>query len=558
MIARTLFGALVSFAAINSLPTRSASAYTPFDPKVVSMVDRGLVYLENADAQEYHYGTAGFAGGLGERALVAYTHFKVKHDPTAPVVQQGIAAARTMVGVIRSGKRNAPGISFEVYSTAVAVMLLAEVDKEKYKSELKTLQSFLYELQYPNGAFSYIGHKTGDISQTQYGVLAIWTLDHAGIPLDYKRVAACAKWLIRVQDPSGGWPYQAQDPGQGRPNMRQTDVYPAMAYAGGSSILIAGDALRLWGDAARTDMSAFPGAPKAIKLYVPDENAERRRGVTVSDDKVLNAIKASDQYLASNEYKRKAKDYYYYQLYTQERYESFKEIALGNKPDESPSWYNQGVEALMGYQDPKTGGWGVEDADHSGPVAGTCFAILFLIRSTQRSIAAASTGSLAGGQGLPKDTTKIRREGAQIKGEPVGQSVVDLLSALEDDGNSALEGKSLPEDMQLATDPKERRAQLDRLERLVRGSQSYQARRVAARLLGKSDEMRVVPALIFALSDPDTSVQRYARDGLRFISRKFEGFGMPNKPTDVELRQAEKAWKEWYLTVNPKHLFVDD
>ncbi|MEP0426552.1 hypothetical protein [Rhodopirellula bahusiensis] len=539
------------------LQANSASAYTPFDTQVVGMVDRGLVYLENADQKDYLYGTAGFAGGLGERALVAYTHFKVKHDASARVVQQGIAAARTMVGVIRSGKRNVPGISFEVYSTAVAVMLLAEVDKEKYKSELKTLQGFLYELQYPNGAFSYIGHKTGDISQTQYGVLAIWTLDHAGIPLDYKRVAACAKWLLRVQDPGGGWPYQAEDPGAGRPNMRQTDVYPAMAYAGGSSILIAGDALRLWGDASRSDMSAFPGAPKAVKLYVPDANSERRKGVTVNSEKVVSAIKASDQYLANKEYKRQAKDYYYYQLYTQERYESFKEIALSKKPDESPNWYNEGVKELIGYQDAKSGGWGVEDHDHSGSVAGTCFAILFLIRSTQRSIAAASSGTLAGGQGLPKDTTKIRREGSQIKGEPVGASVLDLLSALEDDGNEALEGKSLPENMQLATDPKELRAQLDRLERLVRGSQSYQARRVAARLLGKSDEMRVVPALIYALSDPDLSVRRYARDGLRFISRKFEGFEMPNKPTQGELRKAERAWMDWYLTVNPKHIFVD-
>ena len=85
-----------------------------------------------------------------------------------------------------------------------------------------------------------------------------------------------------------------------------------------------------------------------------------------------------------------------------------------------------------------------------------------------------------------------------------------------------------------------RSAQLDRLERLVRGSRSYQARRVAAKLLGLSDELRVVPALIFALSDPDDVVREYARDGLRFISRKFEGFGMPDKPNNSELRQAQR------------------
>jgi len=109
----------------------------------------------------------------------------------------------------------------------------------------------------------------------------------------------------------------------------------------------------------------------------------------------------------------------------------------------------------------------------------------------------------------------------------------------------------------LDTDPVARAAQLDRLERLVRGSRSWQARRVAARLLGTSDELRVAPALIFALSDPDTSVRKYARDGLRFISRKFEGFGMPDNPTQADVQQAQQQWRDWYRRLNPKHVFLD-
>jgi HEAT repeat protein len=110
----------------------------------------------------------------------------------------------------------------------------------------------------------------------------------------------------------------------------------------------------------------------------------------------------------------------------------------------------------------------------------------------------------------------------------------------------------------LADDPDERRKQLDRLVRLVRGSQSYQARRVAARLLGQSGELRVVPALIFALSDPDTTVKRFARDGLRFISRRFDGFDMPNKPNEQEMRAAQRAWKDWYLSLDPGYVFLDE
>ena len=98
---------------------------------------------------------------------------------------------------------------------------------------------------------------------------------------------------------------------------------------------------------------------------------------------------------------------------------------------------------------------------------------------------------------------------------------------------------------------------MDRLERLVRGSRSWQARRVAARLLGTSDELRVVPSLIYALSDPDVPVQRYARDGLRFISRKFDGYGLPDDPTAGDVQQVQKKWREWYRTMNPKYVFLD-
>ena len=75
-------------------------------------------------------------------------------------------------------------------------------------------------------------------------------------------------------------------------------------------------------------------------------------------------------------------------------------------------------------------------------------------------------------------------------------------------------------------------------------------------LLGRSDQLRVVPALIDALSDPDRSVRRYARDGLRFISRKFDGFGMPDDPTHAEWQQAQQQWRDWYHSVNPKHVFL--
>ena len=55
------------------------------------------------------------------------------------------------------------------------------------------------------------------------------------------------------------------------------------------------------------------------------------------------------------------------------------------------------------------GGW--TDRSQTRPPVSTAFSLLFLIRSTQKTIFTMSQGSLQGGYGLPKDTTDIRVDG---------------------------------------------------------------------------------------------------------------------------------------------------
>jgi hypothetical protein len=544
---------ILSLAALAWLVSGSASfAYTPNDPVVTKMVDRGIEYLENLGPEAFPGEPSQFNGIAGETVLAAYAHHKCRHDPEHPVVKRGLDIARGIVAALpnrgeQGAKRN--------YEMTMCVLLFAEVDAERYKSELKTIQSHLMEWQFPNGAFGYYGDTEGDVSQTQYALLAIWTLDRNGIPMDYSRVVDSAQWLLRVQDVNGSWPYKGKDPGVGRPNLAQYHPNISMGLAGGSSLLIAGDALRLWGETVDDEDPGIPGFPKAIKVYKEDTNTVRRRRVAMSEEPIKRSIAALNAWRQSHPYKRTSMlDWYYYQLYSLERFESFYEIANGLPKDSSPAWYNQGVDELRSFQG-ADGGW-TDPANTRGPVS-TAFALLFLIRSTQKTIFTLSQGSLQGGYGLPKDTTDIRVEGTQIKGRPIAAQVTDMLDILEKDGAGETEGKSLPDDLELDQDPVARAAQLDRLERLVRGSRSWQARRVAAQLLGRSDELRVVPALIYALSDPDESVRRYARDGLRFLSRKFDGFGMPDRPNQAEIEQAQQAWRDWYRTVNPKHVFLD-
>jgi HEAT repeats len=539
---RTLM-AVIAGLIVFGFSSTSALGYSPKDPVVEAMVDRGIKYLEGVPA---------IGGREGTKMMVAYAHHKCRHDPENPLVKQGIAEAKKFVQLVATG-----GLDLEQkrnYLIAVCVLLLAEVDADLYKPDLELLQQSLMGGQYTNGAFGYPGEKDGDVSQTQYALLAIWTLDRNGIKMDYNRVVSAILWLLRVQDVNGGWPYHGQDPGPGKPNVPQNKVDMSMSLAGGSSVLIAGDALRLWGDTVDDADPGIPDLPVAIKLYKEDTNAKVRKSAAITQEPVKAAVQRMNGWRQQNPYKRGAIDWYYYQIYTLERYESFIEIANGSPKDDSPVWYNTVVEELKQTQG-GDGGW--TERSQTTSELSTAFALLFLIRSTQKAIFQDHSGALRGGYGLPKDTTNIQVDGTQIKGPNIAEGVNDLLKLLEADGADDMEGKSIPDDLELPTDPVERKAQLDRLERLVRGSKSWQARRVAAKLLGKSDELRVVPALIYALSDNDESVRRYARDGLGFISRKFDGFDLPDKPTREEVEQAQAFWRDWYRRMNPKYVFLD-
>ncbi len=538
----------------------AASAYTPEDPVVQQMVNRGIKYLEGVPESAYHGGVTDFSGKGGERVLVAYAHYKCRHDPENPVVKRGVSAALAITKALEAGrgdhghKKN--------YEMAVCVLLLGTVDPERYKPELQALQRHLFDSQAAHGGWPYPGDVNGDISQTQYALLAVWTLDRIGIKMDYPSVASAMQWLLRVQSTTGGWPYHGKDPGPGGQRTHQDKIYMSMALAGGSSLLIAGDALRLWGQTVDDNDPGIVGLPKAIKLYKEDKNTIQRKRAKISEEPIKRAIGELERYRQANPYKRATSlDWHYYQLYTLERYESFIEIANGRIQDKSPPWYNKGVDELRKYQN-GDGSWDDKISRGNGLVD-TSFALLFLIRSTQKAVFNLGEGTLSGGYGLPEDTTEIRVEGTQIKGRPIAADITNMLDLLEKDGADDLGEQSLPENMKLDKDPAGRAAQLDRLERLVRGSKSWQARRVAARLLGTSDELRVVPALIFALSDPDPMVWRYARDGLRFISRRFDGMGLGRPPAGKDVHTAstvaaaQKKWRAWYKTMNPKYVFLD-
>jgi len=44
---------------------------------------------------------------------------------------------------------------------------------------------------------------------------------------------------------------------------------------------------------------------------------------------------------------------------------------------------------------------------------------------------------------------------------------------------------------------------------------------------------------------------------LRYISRKLDGFTLPEKYTEQDRQGLIKRWKDWYRSVNPTAIFLD-
>ncbi len=234
-----------------------------------------------------------------------------------------------------------------------------------------------------------------------------------------------------------------------------------------------------------------------------------------------------------------SKSYYY--LYGLERYKSFQEV-FENSADESPKWYNDGY-AFLAAKQAADGSW----SGYCGAECDTAFAILFLLRSTQKSInAKLGEGMLLAGRGLPTNLSRAKMRNGQLIVEQVHTKVDQLLSMI-DDGDDALLDDLARDPSQLVVDQVDDKS-ARRLQQLVRGGEP-EVRLLAVRALGRTGNLDYVPSLLYALTDPDRRVVVEARNELRFIGRNFDGLGPPDDFTEQQRFEAIDAWKKWYQAI---------
>jgi hypothetical protein len=437
------------------------------------------------------------------------------------------------------------------YSLGIALIFLTEVEPEKNLLEIENLVKELEARQKDHGGWGYESLPTGDTSQTQYGVLGLWAARSAGLEPPPQMMDKVAGWLVRTQDPSGGWAYQGKDPGVVA-RVAQGKITRSMAAAGLGSVYVAAD---YFGMARKKKVRARIGQlPPALIPVVEDEsNGGRLEGTSVNIADLKKTMNDGNAWFATN-YSIQQGDWPYYYIYALERYHAFREL-VEDRHEEEPRWYNDGVEYLAERQD-ETGRFAPGGCE--APV-GAAFAVLFLLRSTRDTIEEVidRDGILRGGRGLPTDLSEIRLRDNKIVAPAITGTVKDMIGMLEDEEGEKIENLlDNPDALSLSGLTDAGTEFRDRLLRVARTG-SYKARVVAVRTLGQQGDLDNVPILIYALTDGDPRVQQEADAGLRLISRRFEGVGLPEKPTPGEVKAAVSKWKAWYKTIRPDAAFIE-
>lgn len=512
-----------------------AQSYSPDHPDVIRAVDKAVKGLATMSESR-----------MGAQAVAGLAVLKAGHSENHPIVQK---ALRSVLGGIdrRTGRFN-PGSS-EIYTAGLAACFLIELDPVRYRREIQAVLGFLRNAQQRDGGWGYSDYATGDTSMTQYGVLSAWEAMTAGIPVDRAVADKMAIWLLRTQDPSGGFGYQAKFP---RTNqlMRQEEVRPSLSAAGLGSVYICYDLLGFNGTAKRRN-SDLPEALRPVNQS--QRNADMLRFTSTIPQGQFTATMARGNAWMGKNFRSASQasangGYEHYALYAWERYWSFRELAEGYA-DPYPAWYQSGAAHLL-----KTQGGDGKWQSSCGEMPDTAFGILFLVRSSQKSIEHMrdfGAGNMIGGRGLPTSSDDIVIRDGQVMSKKEAEAGRKMLELVDDPSDpnydekmQALGSLSVMETRELVS------ANASRLTEMA-GSRSADARMAAVTSLGKSGDVHHAPILIYALTDPDRNVALAARDALRRISRRWDGYELPDTFTDAQREEAIEKWKTWYRAVRP-------
>jgi hypothetical protein len=515
-----------------ALAAWALAGVTPESPEVQKLVASGLAFLEHPTEEAN-------ANKLGGKCLMALAFLKAGKGDHAMIGRAVEACDNTI-------KTNPPEGTLDNYSNGLAIIFLCELSPQKYGRQIEWYLDHLKKVQKDHGGWGYFGVPSGDTSQTQYGTLSYWEANRRGFNVDGGSVDNLATWLLRTQGPDGCWGYQGNLATNDTP-VQQNDTNCSMLAAGLGSMYICADLFGMHPKVTSTSeqiepASALPAALRPVTETVHAGEPKHFRPVHANAAKISQAISHAQAWMDKN-YSVDMQQKSFYFLYGLERYKSFQE-SFEVTADPSPQWYNDGYNYLVSKQS-TNGSW----SGYCGANCDTAFAILFLLRSTQKSIhAKLGEGMLLAGRGLPTNLSRAKLHNGQLIVEQVHTKVDELLSMI-DDGDEAKLDDLARDPNQLVVDQVDEKS-ARRLQQLVRGGEPG-VRLLAVRALGRTGNLDYVPSLLYALTDPDRRIVLEARNELRFISRNFDGIGPPDDYTEQQRYQARDTWKKWYQSIRP-------
>jgi hypothetical protein len=535
-------------------------AQGPESVRVKAIVEKGIAFLEGDLTSYDQMKTLPGPIVVGLAIYKYHDVYGVAGGKNHPKVVKAKAAAVELVQYVSDSSYKGDK---KFYEAGIAAIFLLEVDPDAYRPQIASLIKAIEAGQKKNGSWGYPEETIGDTSVSQFCILALWTAKNRGFTVKTEAIANACNWLMRTQDPSGAWGYKGvNDPGIGQfRRMSQAQGELGANYLGAHSDAACGLGSLYITAGLLQFVNQQPEPPKknsnvnsALQVKKTDAQNLKPLTDTVPDGFLRGALTLGDGWFNSNFnsfLREESPRWPCYFLYTYERYRTFKALAEKQPFTDAPAWYVTGTNYLAGKQ-VKNGSF-AGSIQSGGPAMSTCFALFFLMRSTLKSVLnlARDTTFVSLGE-LPEDAANARIVNGKIVTTQLGGDIATILSMLEDPNAPQFKDmKAIPAVLKLSADEKERQAQIERLKTLI-SQGNPQARRIAIRQFARERGLDAVPTLLYALSDPDETATREARNALRFISRRLNGFDLPDVPSPAEKAEAIEKWRNWYLQVRPE------
>ncbi len=534
----------VSSVQADSGPPRSTNV-----PRFDDAVQKGLAYLRGAAGkrQQPH----------GHKILVAYAMFKCGVSEDDPFIAQAIAAAAERSSDAQYQKSG----YHHIYWSGVDAMLLSEVDGDLYKPNLQAIASYVQSAQRSDGSWSEDQHHAGDVSISQYGVLALWACQRKGCVLSPEVVELAADFLMKNGNLDGGWAYRpGTKEGAGAGSSTHNMTMAGAGALGICRLMLYG--LRKQRNPEKKEEEVLPGGLTRIDPLGGENqfgsafpSYQPRLVASSLDGRIGRALAWNLENLLP--VSRGDHNLYYY--YCLERAAAVSDLEKIKGED----WFIVFGDGLLSLQS--------EDGSFntaSGPESGTAFALLYYIRSTDDTIKKMyGLGLQLADRGNPFGEKKKKQP------TELDQLIADI-SKMDFDKLDETPGEVTDEIVSsvLSIDnPKKLVGQEEQLKSLMKHPND-RVRSAAIWALGRTGELRLVPLMLDGIRDNSVNVNIEAIQALRFIARKPQGFGETLAPfaslgTEDQIRKAspeerlrlatpwrEKAlkdWSNWYFSVRP-------